>query len=57
MILFCEECGTRNDIDQKQMTGNTYNFSCEVCQETLVVSLVNKSQGKTSITGHGGKPL
>ncbi len=47
MILFCEECGTRNDIDQKQMTGNTYNFSCQVCHETLVVSLVNKTQGKT----------
>ena len=47
MILFCEECGTRNDIDQKQMRGNTYSFSCHVCQETLVVSLVDKSKGKT----------
>lgn len=47
MILFCEECGTRNDIDQKQMNGSTYNFSCHVCHETLVVSLVDKSRGKT----------
>ncbi len=47
MILFCEECGTRNDIDQKQMAGDTFNFSCQVCHETLVVSLVDKSKGKT----------
>jgi len=47
MILFCEECGTRNDIDQKQISGNTYNFSCNVCHESLVLSLVDKSNGKT----------
>lgn len=53
MILFCEECGTRNDIDQKQVTGNTYNFSCQVCHETLVVSLINTSQGKTAQAAMG----
>jgi two-component system chemotaxis response regulator CheB len=47
MILFCEECGTRNDIDQTQISGNTYNFSCNVCHESLVLSLVDKSNGKT----------
>lgn len=47
MILFCEECGTRNDIDQSQIKGNVYRFSCNVCQETLVVSLVDKKKGKT----------
>jgi two-component system, chemotaxis family, protein-glutamate methylesterase/glutaminase len=47
MILFCEECGTRNDIDQQQISGNTYNFSCNVCHEALVLSLVDKSNGKT----------
>jgi two-component system, chemotaxis family, protein-glutamate methylesterase/glutaminase len=47
MILFCEECGTRNDIDHEQISGNTYNFSCNVCHESLVLSLVDKSNGKT----------
>jgi two-component system chemotaxis response regulator CheB len=47
MILFCEECGTRNDIDEKQLSGNMYSFSCQVCHEALVVSLVDKSKGKT----------
>ncbi|MEJ2154668.1 MAG: chemotaxis protein CheB [Desulfobacteraceae bacterium] len=59
MILFCEECGTRNDIDQKQITGNTYNFSCQVCREALVVSLVDKSKGKTvqaALESQGASP-
>lgn len=47
MILFCEECGTRNDIDQEQIDGNVYRFSCHVCHETLVVSLVDKAKSKT----------
>ena len=46
MILFCEECGTRHDIDQGKLDQNTYQFSCNVCHETLVVSLVNQ-QNKT----------
>ena len=47
MILFCEECGTRHDIDPEQFKDNIYQFSCNVCQETLVVSLVDRQQGKT----------
>lgn len=47
MILFCEECGTRHDIDSAQFKDNIYQFSCNVCQETLVVSLVDRQQGKT----------
>lgn len=47
MILFCEECGTRNDIDQKEISGDSYSFSCQVCHETLMVSLVDKTKGKT----------
>lgn len=47
MILFCEECGTRNDIDNEQIQGNTYSFSCHVCNEPLVVSIVDKTNSKT----------
>lgn len=39
MILFCEECGTRHDIDSEQFEGNHFKFSCSECSETLVVSL------------------
>jgi two-component system chemotaxis response regulator CheB len=47
MILFCEECGTRHDINPEQFEDNIYQFSCNVCQETLVVSLVDRQQGKS----------
>jgi two-component system chemotaxis response regulator CheB len=47
MILFCEECGTRNDIDNKQIKGNTYSFSCRLCNETLKISLTDKATSKT----------
>lgn len=47
MILFCEECGTRHDIDRSQFEGNTCRFSCHVCNEALVVSLIDRQQGKT----------
>ncbi len=47
MILFCEECGTRHDIDRSQFEGNMCRFSCHVCHEALVVSLVDRHRGKT----------
>jgi two-component system chemotaxis response regulator CheB len=47
MILFCEECGTRHDIAPEQFKDNICQFLCNVCQETLVVSLVDRQQGKT----------
>jgi len=56
MILFCEECGTRHDIDEAQIVGDTHKFSCSVCNETLVVSLANRQEGKTvqaALQGHG----
>jgi two-component system, chemotaxis family, protein-glutamate methylesterase/glutaminase len=46
MILFCEECGSRHDIQPDQLEGDTYRFACHICNETLVVSLVDKAQGK-----------
>lgn len=47
MILFCEECGTRHDINQDQFEDNVYQFACKGCQETLVVSLVDRRKGKS----------
>jgi hypothetical protein len=47
MILFCEECGTRNDVDSNQIKGDSYSFSCRLCHETLIVSLKNKTNSKT----------
>lgn len=47
MILFCEECGTRHDIDEAKISGEVFKFLCTVCHETLIVSLSNKRQSKT----------
>lgn len=48
MILFCEECGTRNTIDENQLTGDVLRFSCSGCNEILMVSLTNKHAGKSA---------
>jgi two-component system, chemotaxis family, protein-glutamate methylesterase/glutaminase len=48
MILFCEECGTRHDIDEDRITEEVFRFSCNGCSETLVVSLSNRQEGKTT---------
>lgn len=45
MILFCEECGTRHDIDECHIKGDMVRFSCNGCSETLMVSLVNRQKG------------
>jgi two-component system chemotaxis response regulator CheB len=47
MILFCEECGTRNDIDHNQIEGDHHSFSCQFCHETLMVSLKDQAKFKT----------
>ena len=48
MILFCEECGTRHDIEEDNLTGSSYKFACHTCNETLIVSLVAKTKGKNA---------
>ena len=45
--MFCEECGTRHDIDESRFANNICQFTCHVCNENLVVSLIDKTQGKT----------
>ncbi len=61
MILFCEECGTRHDIEQEQIRSNDFQFACHTCNERLIVSLVDKSRGKAvqaamQQDGNGGEP-
>jgi len=48
MILFCEECGTRHDIDENLIKGGDYKFSCSACHETLCVSLNNRQYAKNA---------
>jgi len=48
MILFCEECGTRHDIDEKLIKGGDYKFSCSVCHEMLCVALNNRQYTKNA---------
>lgn len=48
MILFCEECGTRHDIEEDNLKGSSYKFACHTCNETLIVSLVAKTRGKNA---------
>ena len=48
MILFCEECGTRHDIDENLIKGGDYKFSCSVCYEMLCVTLNNRQYTKNA---------
>ncbi|MCP4747937.1 MAG: response regulator [Desulfobacteraceae bacterium] len=46
MILFCEECGTRNKVPSDKLEEqDAYQFKCTLCREMLLVS---KSQKKSS---------
>jgi two-component system chemotaxis response regulator CheB len=43
MILFCEECGTRHDIEPEKIVSHGYQFPCNICKETLIVTKSGKS--------------
>jgi two-component system, chemotaxis family, protein-glutamate methylesterase/glutaminase len=46
MILFCEECGTRHDVESEIIDSNGFQFPCHTCQEVLIVTnsgKINKS--------------
>lgn len=60
MILFCEECGTRNTINENELSGDVFRFACSGCNETLMVSLTNKRAGKAAfaaLTPEGNNKL
>ena len=62
MICFCEECGSKNDIDLEKIEEDKRSFNCHNCNEIITVSasekhvinpvlddlLLSKSQEKTS---------
>ncbi len=51
MILFCEECGTRHDIDLSQFEGETViRFSCKVCHENLLLDLSQQRGSKSVVS-------
>ena len=46
MIIFCEECGARNDLNSEQLSGGLLTFECGNCKQMLMVS-------KPSVGGGG----
>ncbi|BBO72486.1 chemotaxis response regulator protein-glutamate methylesterase [Desulfosarcina alkanivorans] len=38
MIIFCEECGARNDLSSDSLDANLHTFECCKCGEVLMVS-------------------
>ena len=38
MIIFCEECGARNDLRDECLGGGLHTFACCQCEEVLMVS-------------------
>lgn len=38
MIIFCEECGARNDLASDQLEEGLFTFACGECRQMLVVS-------------------
>lgn len=48
MILFCEECGTRHDVDEQQVSECGCRFPCKVCNEVLMLTAGNTPGGKTA---------
>lgn len=38
MIIFCEECGARNDLSSDHLNENLHVVNCQQCKESLVIS-------------------
>lgn len=38
MIIFCEECGARNDLNSDSLSEHHHTFQCSQCHEVLMVS-------------------
>lgn len=45
MIIFCEECGARNDLKSDNLGRSRYAFDCCECGETLMVSKPTLNMG------------
>lgn len=55
MIIFCEECGARNDLDSDGLDHKAVAFACCQCAEMLVVSAPSLGSGGCNILA-GGMP-
>lgn len=58
MILFCEECGTRLNVDPSRIREGDCRVECHVCHEVLMVTGGRKPGGKTAQANliAGGNP-
>jgi two-component system chemotaxis response regulator CheB len=49
MIIFCEECGARNDLNSDKLSENLHAFNCCQCGESLVISKPLMDSGELSV--------
>lgn len=45
MIIFCEECGARNDLSSDKLGEHLHTFECTKCCQRLMVSRPSKEEG------------
>ena len=45
MIIFCEECGARNDLSSENLGEHLHTFKCTECCELLMVSKPSMGEG------------
>jgi len=45
MIIFCEECGARNDLSSDSLNEHHHTFQCSQCHEVLMVSKPSMGSG------------
>lgn len=45
MIIFCEECGARNDLSSDRLSDGLLTFECCACKQMLMVSKPNVGDG------------
>jgi two-component system chemotaxis response regulator CheB len=45
MIIFCEECGARNDLSSESIEENLHTFNCCQCGEMLMISKPSMGDG------------
>ena len=49
MIIFCEECGARNDLSSENLTENLNTVNCCQCGESLVISKPLVDSGELNV--------
>ncbi len=67
MIIFCEECGARNDLSADMLEAHPHMFECRQCREMLMVAKPTISNGglnafsrvtsQTQVVEQPGEPI